>query len=174
MSKQLIEIDTELSADGFKSVCDLAPGQLEALISLENYFAALAGGNQSAQVSVKVGAVQATATIVSSGTAADSETMRLCNQVLTAKTSGADPVSGEFNISATPATQASSIALAINSVVALQPFVSAIAEADTVIVTAKVPGALGNGLECINVDLDNVTVNAFSGGSDGTTYVIND
>jgi len=174
MSKQLIEIDTSLSAAGFKSVCDLAPGQLESIISLENYFAALAGGNQSAQVTVKVGTVQATATIVSTGTAANNETMRLCNVVLTAKTSGAVPASGEFNISATPATQAANIALAINSVVALQSYVTALASSGTVTVTSKIPGTIGNALECIDVNLANVAVNAFSGGSDGTTYVIND
>lgn len=174
MSKQLIEIDTELSADSFKSVCDLAPGQLEALVQLENYFGSVAGGSQSAQITVKVGAVQASASITSTGTAANNETMKLCNQAITAKTSAADPVLGQFNISATPATQATSIALAINSMPELVPYVSALAEAGVVTLTAKVPGAFGNGLECVDVNLANVTVAGFSGGSDGTTYIIND
>ncbi len=170
MSKQLILIDTNLTADGFKSVCSMAAGPIEALQSLENYVVALEGGNQSADVTAKVGAVSATATITSTGTAANNETMKLANQTITAKTSAAVPANGEFNISATPATQAASIALAINSVVALQGIVSAVAVEGVVTVTAAIPGKASNGLECADVNLANVTVAGFSGGSDGTEY----
>ena len=172
MSKQLILIDTALSTDSFKAICPMAAGPIEGLQALENYIVALEGGNQSAAVTAKVGAVSATATITSTGTAANNETMKLANQTITAKTSGAVPASGEFNISATPATQAASIALAINSVVALQGIVSAVAVQGVVTVTAAIPGKASNGLECADVNLANVAVSGFSGGSDGTSYTL--
>lgn len=171
MSLQKIVINTgsSNSANDFKSVCDLSPGQLPALVNLVNYLASVPD-QQQALLTIDVGAVQATATITSTGTAANNETMRICNQVLTAKTSGAVAASGEFNISATPATQATNIAAAINAVVALSGLVSATSNAGVVTVTASSPGINGNGLECIDVNLANVAVTGFSGGSNGTTY----
>lgn len=171
MSLQRLIINTgSLTADGFKSVCDLSPGQLPALQNLENYLGALSGGNQMALLSINVGAVQATASITSTGTATAAQTMKLCNQTLTAKASGAVPADGEFNVSATIGTQATNIAAAINAMPELSGIVTASASLGVVTVTAVVPGVLGNGLECADVDLGNVSVVGFADGSDGTAY----
>jgi hypothetical protein len=111
------------------------------------------------------GPVAATATITSTGSASNSETALVCNQTLTAKTSGAVAANGEFNISGTVGTQAANIAAAINAVVALQNQVSATAALGVVTITAKVPGTIGNGLQ-ISESLTNVTATAFAGGID--------
>lgn len=172
MSKTLILIDTDLSKEGFQSVCPMEAGPLEALQSLENYVVALEGGSQSADVTAKVGAVQASGTITSTGTAGNNETMKICNETLTAKSSGADPEAGEFNVSGTVGTQSANIALAINSMPELKGLVTAVANAGVVTVTAVVPGLMGNGLEMVDVNLANVAVVGFSGGSDGTEYAL--
>lgn len=171
MSLQRIVIDCgDLSADGFKSVCNLAPGQLPAAINLQNYIGALCAGEQMASVSVKVGAVKATATITSTGAAVALETMTLANVTLTAV--AADPGENEFIPSATVGTQASRIAACINASSDLAGIVTAEANAGVVTVSAVVPGLLGNGLQIADVDLSNVAVAAFSGGLDGTSYTL--
>ena len=172
MSLQRIIIDTgSATANDFKSKCDLAPLGLPGLQSLENFIGSIPNQNSSL-LEVKVGAVQATATITSTGTAANNQTMTLCKETLIAKTSSAVPASGEFDISATPATQATNIALAINSLPALAGIVTATSALGVVTVTAVVPGLIGNGLEAVDVDLANVTVVDFSGGTDGTSYTL--
>ena len=169
MSLQRIVINTgSLTANGFKSVCDLSPDQLPALQNLVNYLSSVPD-QQAALLSINVGAVQASATITSTGSAVNNETMSLLNVTLTAKTSGAVAASGEFNISATPATQAANIAAAINAVSTLSGKVTASSALGVVTVTAVVPGLIGNGLQ-ISESLSNVTVAQFSGGSDGTAY----
>lgn len=170
MSLQRLIIDAPESADQFKSICDLAPGKREGATALAAYLESLSGGVRSANVKAQVGAVQATATITSTGTAANDETMKLANQTLTAKTSSAVPADGEFDISATPATQAANIAAAINAMPELAGIVTAEAEAGVVTVTSTIPGIVGNAIECADVDLANVTVAGFSSGSDGTSY----
>ncbi len=111
------------------------------------------------------GPVAATATITSTGTATNSETMLVCNQTLTAETSGADPTLGQFNISGTVGTQAANIAKAINQLPALKNQVSATSSLGVVTVTSLVPGTIGNGLQ-ISESLTNVTATAFAGGTD--------
>lgn len=171
MSKQLILIDTDLSTDGFKSVCPMEAGPVEGLQSLENYVVALEGGNQMADVTAKVGAVGASATFtVSSTGSANGQEGTLLNQTLSAVTSGADPAAGEFNINATPATQAASMVLAIQAILGDQLTVSR--NGAVVTVTSKIPGALSNGLQIAAGDLANVAVAQFSGGSDGTEYTL--
>lgn len=172
-SKMVLIVDSDLSADGLESVVNLAPGQLDAVQSLENYLGAVSGGNQSADLTVNQGAVSASGTITSTGTATAAQTMKIANETLTAVASGADPAVGEFNVSATVGTQATSIALAINSMPELSGIVTAVANAGIVTVTAVVPGVVGNGIELVDVDLGNVTVAAMSGGSNGTQYVLN-
>jgi hypothetical protein len=117
------------------------------------------------------GPVAATATITSTGSAVNNETMLLCNQTLTAKTSGAVAASGEFNISGTVGTQAANIAAAINAVPALQKSVTALAALGVVTVTAIGPGTVGNGLQ-ISESLTNVTIAAFSGGTDANVVTL--
>lgn len=172
MSFQVITIETLQSADSFKSDCNLAPGDLPALQNLENYIGGVSGGNYPSKIDALVGAVKASGTITSTNTAGNNETMKVANQTITAKTSGAVPANGEFNISATPATQAASIALAINSLPALSGIVTASASLGVVTVTAVVPGVVGNGIELADVDLANVTVVGMSGGSNGTSYSV--
>lgn len=172
MSLMRIVLDSPLSADGLKSVCDLSPGQLPALNNLEKYLGGVSGGNYMANLIVLQGAVKATGSITSTGTSANNETMTICGQTLTAKTSGAVAADGEFNISATVGTQAASIALAINSMPELVGICSAEALAGVVTVSAAVPGLIGNGLVMVDVNLGNVTVAGFSGGSDGTSYTL--
>lgn len=171
MSFQRLIIESPLTADGFKSVCNLAPGQLDALQSFENYLGAVSGGNESAKLSFQVGAVKATATIVSTGAATAAQTMTILNVTLTAVAS--DPGQNEFVPSGTVGTQAANIAAAINASDDLAGKVTATALAGTVTVASVVPGLIGNGLQIADVNLANVAVNAFSGGADGTSYTLN-
>jgi phage tail sheath gpL-like len=171
VSLQRIVIDTELSADGFKSVCDLAPGQLVAVQNFENYIAAIAGGNQSAILSFQVGAVQAAGTLTFASTGpTNTQTCSILNVTFTAVTSGA--TGNQFNISATPATVAANLAAAINASANLTGKVTATSELGVVTITCVVPGAVGNGLALSAGTLSNTTAGAFAGGSDGTSYVI--
>lgn len=171
MSLQTIVMDTDVSAVGFQSVCDLSPGQLPALQNLQNYLSGLSGGNQAAILSINVGAVQATATITSTGTATAAQTMTLFNVTLTAVASA--PAANQFVVSATPATQAANIAAAINASASFTGRVTATSAAGVVTVRAVMPGVVGNGLQIANVNLGNVTVAGFSGGSNGTSYTLN-
>ncbi len=110
-----LTIDSNGTAADFKSQCNLAPGGLVAANNFHNYIGGLIGGAIiGADLAFEVGPVQATATITSTGTATAAQTMTLCNVVLTAKASGAVAADGEFNVSATVATQATNIAAAIN------------------------------------------------------------
>jgi hypothetical protein len=166
-----IVLESPLTAAQFKSVCDLAPGQLPALNNLLDYLGAAAGGNQSASLTFNVGAVYATAAITSTGTATAAQTMTLANITLTAIAPGT-PAENEFVVSATVGTQAANIAACINASTDLAGIVTATSLAGVVTVTSVVPGAIGNGLQIVDVNLGNVTVAAFSGGLDGTAYTL--
>lgn len=172
MSLILLQIDSNGTANDFKSECNLSMGGLDAANSFVDYIAGLTGGNMiGASLGFKVGAVQASATFTVSGAgSANGQSGSLLNVALDAVTSGADPDAGEFNISATPATQAASMVLAINAV--LGDKVLASSNLGVVTITSLVPGVLGNGLEISAGDLANVAVGAFAGGTDGTEYTI--
>jgi hypothetical protein len=116
------------------------------------------------------GPISATATITSTGTASNNETMLLCNQTLTAKTSGAVAANGEFNISATPATQATNIAAAINAVAALSGVVTATSALGVVTVTAVAPGITGTA--CRSRNLSQRDGSRFSGGVNATVVTL--
>ena len=175
MAFQTLILETDQTADSFRSVCDLKPLKLTALNNFVNFCSGVTGGLYSAKFTFYTGAVKATGTIVSAaGGAANDETMTLLGQTITAKTSGAVLASGEFNISATAATQAASIAAMINAVVAFSGIISAaVTSGGTVTVTSEVPGVIGNGLFMVDVNLANTTVTSFAAGSNGTAYVIN-
>ncbi len=131
------------------------------------------GSAPSIAISIQGQAVAASGTITSAGAATNNQTMTVCGQTLTAKTSGAVAANGEFNLSATVGTQATNIAAAINAVVALSGIVSASAALGVVTVTAGVKGIIGNGLIMANVDLANVTVVSFaSGAADATAKTL--
>lgn len=173
MSKQLIIIDTNLTTDGFKSVCPLAAGPVEGLQSLENYIVALEGGNQSADVTAKVGAVSASATFtVSSTGSVAAQAGSLLNITLTGRASA--PAANEFVVSTTPSVQATNMAAAINASTSLNTKVTAVAVGAVVTITSKIPGVMSNGLQISAGTLANVAVGAFANGSDGTSYTLCD
>lgn len=171
MSLTRLVISTELSADGFKSVCSLAPLGLDAVNNFHNYIGGVTGGNYPASLSFNVGAVKAAGTITFSSTGpTNNQTCTIGNVTFTAKTSGA--TGNQFNISATPATVAANLAAAINASASLSGIVTATSLLGVVTITAAVPGTLGNGIQLANVDLSNAVFVALSGGSDGTAYSI--
>lgn len=170
MSLQRIVIETPLTATQ-----DAANLRLNGTGSWRNVFALLswlrgfAKGTRRGNMKVKVGTVQATATITSTGAAVAAETVTVANIVLTAVASGAVPANGEWNVSATPTVQAASIALAINSIATLTGKVTATSALGVVTITSVVPGLMGNGLQ-ISEAATNVTNTAFVSGTDGTAY----
>lgn len=101
---------------------------------------------------------------VTAGGSSDAETCSVAGVTLTAKTSGAVPANGEFNISATVATQATSMALAINSVAALSGIVTGSSALGVVTITAATKGLVGNGLQ-LSESLSNCTATAFAHGA---------
>jgi hypothetical protein len=171
MSLIRLILNSNGTAADFKSQCPLAVGGHDAINNFNSYVAGVnAGELASADFDFNVGAVQATATIVSAATAVAAETMSLLNVTLTAV--AADPAANEFVVSATPATQAANIAACINASASFAGKCSAaVTSGGTVTVTAVVPGLLGNGLQ-ISESLTGVTVTQFANGSDGTAYSI--
>lgn len=169
MSLQRLVINTSLTSAGFKSWCDLAPGQLPALNNFADYVGAVLGGNQSALFSFNVGAVQATGLVTFTGAPSADETVTICNVVFTAKASGA--TGNQFNIGGSITATALNLATAINASSSLSGIVTASPNVGVVTLTAVVPGTMGNGLG-LSETLSNATVTAFSGGTDGTAYSI--
>lgn len=166
-----IVVTSDLTAAGFKSVCDLAPGQLPALNNLVDYLGGVAGGNYMASLACKVGAVQAYGTLtVATGGSTAAQTCTICNVTFTARASGA--TGNEFNVSATAATQATNMAAAINASSNLTGKVTATASLGVVTITSVVPGLMGNGLQLSAGNLGNVTAGAFANGTDGTAYTL--
>lgn len=129
-------------------------------------------GAQLSYTKISTGSVQATATITSTGAAVAAETITVANVVLLAVASGAVAANGEWNVSATVATQAANIAAAINAVPALSGIAQATSALGVVTVTAVQPGKSGNGMQ-ISEAATNVTATAFASGSDGSQVAIN-
>lgn len=140
--------------------------------NLDKMIGDMIDGSQRSYTKISTGSVQASAAFTSTGSASNNETASVLNQTLTAKTSGAVPANGEFNISGTVAVQAANIALAINSLATLVGKVTATSALGVTTVTAVQPGVSGNGFQ-ISESLTNVTVSQFSAGSDGTQVAIN-
>ncbi len=173
MSLQRLIINSDLSAVGFKSVCDLSMGGLDAANHFMDYIGGLTGGNFMALLSFAVGAIQASGTITVTSTGpTNGQTCTIAGVTFTAKTSGAVPANSEFDISATPATVAANIVTAINATVALSGVVSATSALGVVTVTAAIPGTVGNGIVIVNVNLSNTSFVTLANGDNGTTYSI--
>lgn len=172
MSLVRLVIDSNGTADDFKSQCNLAMGGLPAANNFVDYVAGLTGGcRMGADLAFKVGAVQAAGTLtVATGGSANNETCTILNVTVTGKT--ASTANNEFTISATAATQATNMAAAINASTTLAGKVTATAALGVVTITAVVPGLLGNGLQLSAGTLANVTAGAFASGTDGTAYNI--
>jgi len=172
MSFQTIKIDFDGTAADFKSVCSLQAGGLDACQSLENFFGALCGGNQMAALDVNVGAEKATATLtVSAGGSTAAQAGTIANITLTGV--AATPDENEFVVSATAATQAANMAAAINASSDLAGIVTAEADGGVVTLTAVTPGIVGNAIEISVGNLANVVAAGFTGGDNGTEYIVN-
>lgn len=170
-SLQRLVITSDLTAAGFKSVCDLAPLQLPAANNFIDYLGGVCGGNYMAKLEFKVGAVQATGTLtVSAGGSTNNQACTIGNVTLTGKTSST--ANNEFSISATAATQAANMAAAINASTTMAGIVTATAALGVVTITSVVPGLLGNGLQLSAGNLANVSLGAFASGADGTSYTV--
>lgn len=171
MSLQLLKITSaNTKAQIENSVINLQQGSQACLQSYENYFAGINGGEARALINVYVGAVQAAATLTSTGAATATETFILANVTFTAVASGA--TGNQFNVSGTVATQAANIAAAINASTNLAGIVTATSALGVTTITAVLPGLMSNGLQ-ISEGLTNVTLAAFSGGLDGDTLAVN-
>lgn len=171
MSLVRLILNSDLSADGFKSVCDLSPGQLPALNNFIDYCGGLSGGNYMGLMEFDVGAVQASGSLrCAAGGSTAAQACTVLNVTLTAIDPGT-PSMNQFVVSATAATQAQNMVDAINSSTDLNTKVVATRVNGDVVITSLVPGVMGNGLQLSAGNLSNVTVqSAFSGGSDGTSY----
>lgn len=171
MSKQLLIIDTNLTTDGFNSVCNMAAGPIEGLQSLENYIVALEGGNQSADVTAKVGAVSAIATYTFTGQPTAAQTCTVGNLVLTAV--AGTPSSTQFQIGGTVSATALNLATTIILNFPNTFTINVDPTPGRINLIATVPGISGNALGLSLGNLSNVTLNQnFSGGSDGTSYTL--
>lgn len=144
-------------ADDLEATVDLDPGDSRtALKNLINYLQAMLGGRKSGTLGIRTGLAYATATLtVSSTGSVNDETMTIAGITFTAKTSGA--TGNQFNISSTPATQATNMANAFNASSDLAGIVTAEAAGAVVALTSVVPGLVGNGLE-ITESLTNVAL----------------
>jgi hypothetical protein len=172
MSLQRLVINTgNLSADGFKSVCNLAPGQLPALENFVNYLSGMPD-QYNGLLSFQVGAVQAVGslTVATGGSVAD-QACTILNVTLTGKASST--ANNQFSVSATAATQAQNMVNAINASTDLAGKVTAARNGAIVVITSLVPGLMGNGFQLAAGNLANVTLSAaFTGGLDGTAYAL--
>jgi hypothetical protein len=171
MSLQRLIINSDLSAVGFKSVCDLSMGGNDALNNFADYIGGLLGGNYMALLSFAVGAVQASGTVTFASTGpTNGQTCTIAGVTFTAVTAGA--TGNQFNISATPATVAANLVTAINASTSLSGIVTASSVLGVVTITSVVPGTIGNGIVIANVNLSNTTFVTLSGGDNGTAYSI--
>lgn len=171
MSLQRLIINSDLTAAGFSSVCDLSPLQLPAANNFLDYIGGLCGGNYMALLSFQVGAVQATGLLtVSAGGSANDQAGTILNVTLTGKT--ASTANNEFTVSATASVQAANMAAAINASTSLAGKVTATAALGVVTITSVVPGLMSNGLQLSAGNLANTVATAFAGGSDGTGYSV--
>ncbi len=129
------------------------------------------GAAPSVAISVEGQAVAAYGLLtVAAGGSSNGETCVVANTTLTAKTSGAVAANGEFNISATAATQAASMVLAVNAVAALSGIVTAANVLGVVTITAVQKGLGGNGLQ-LSEGLTNVAATAFAHGAADATAI---
>lgn len=150
----------------------MAPGSLPALNNIVDFLAGLAGGERiGALLTWKVGAIQASGTIVQTSTgAANSQTCTILGVTFTALTSGHVSTEATWNRNNTVATSATNLAASINEYAPFTGIVTALASSGTVTITCVVPGLVGNGLVMANVNLANTTITSFASGTDGTAY----
>lgn len=159
----LDQLDPQPNADSPNSLDRLAR-YIDGLANSAFYYTTVIEG---------VGAIQATATYTVTSTGpTNGQVGTLVNQNLTAKTSGAVPANGEFNINASPTVVATGIALAINSLAGTSALVTATSALGVVTITAKHAGSTGNGLQISAGNWSNVAAGAFAGGTGGTVVTL--
>jgi len=167
-----IVLETGLSAAQLGSYIKWADSK-QGATDIASFLIGMAGGLRSGKLLIKAGAARATSTLtVSAGGSANNETCVIAGVTFTAKTSGA--VGNQFNISATAATQAASMALFFNASPSLAGIVTASAVLGVVTLTAVVPGKAGNAMS-ITEDLGNTVLVTFATsntGTEGTAYTI--
>jgi len=168
-TKILIELDVDLSeteVNARLAAAD-APTKLQQLFNFMQRIRASilpATIKQGVATDGEVSLVKAVSTItVATGGSENDQTMVICGVTFTGKTSGA--TGNQFNVSATAATQAENMRAAIAGSANLAGIVTATRSGAVVTLTSVVPGKQGNGLECRNVNLANVTVAGFSTGA---------
>lgn len=103
--------------------------------------------------------------VVTHANLADGDTIVVCRQTLTAKSSGADGTT-QYNIGANATADADSLAACINANTTLSKYVSATAATGTVTVTAKMKGAWGNLLSITSSD-NAFAITNFASGTGG-------
>jgi hypothetical protein len=174
-SKQTLILSLPDSAASFTSSMGIStattPSPHQGITGLINYLKAIQGGIRSGSITLYAGSVQNTAVITVTGAASNDETMVVCGVTFTAKTSGA--TGNEFNLSATPTTQATNMVTAFNASSDLTGIVTASNVAGVITLTAVVPGKVGNAL-VVTESLSNCTVTTTfatsAAGSNGDIY----
>ena len=135
---------------------------------ISDFLFAIAKGAYRGTVEVCTTAVRATATLTIAGDPTAGDTFVVCGVTFTARAAGA--TGDEFNITAGNNTaMAAAAAAAVNASAStdVTGAVTASSALGVLTFTAKVPGAIGNGL-VLTESMDNTTRVDFAGGSDGT------
>lgn len=171
-SKTTMVLSVPVSAATFKDKVRLmASSGRQSFARLASYLEAIAGGPYAGSMSVAQGAVQAYGSLTIDSRPTADKVVIIANVTLTAKASGANGTT-QFDTSATDSVTATNLAACINANTTLNKIVSAAADGDAVVVTAIVPGVVGNGLQ-LSTDATEITpVAAFANGSNGTLVTI--
>jgi hypothetical protein len=165
-TKILVELTVDLSATEVSQrlAAEGAHNKLQALDNFIKRVKASIVPADIAQGSEEDGEVvleKATGTVtVSAGGSAADETINICGVTFTAKASGA--AGNQFNVSATAATQAENMRVAIAASADLAGIVTVARTNAVLTLSAVVPGVQGNALQLANVDLANVAVSSFT------------
>ena len=175
MSLQTITLNVPDSAASFTSIARLVTGvgAHEGLTGLIHYLTAINGGLKSGTTTLYTGAVQGTAVLTVTAAAVNNETMVVCGVTFTAKTSGA--VGNEFNLNATPTTQATNMVTAFNASPDLTGIVTAANVAGVITLTAALAGKVGNALVVTESLTGTVVTTSFATaatGTNGTIYTL--
>jgi hypothetical protein len=138
-----------------------------------NYLKRLLHGDSAGSLSFYTGAAKGTAVLTVTGAAVADETLVVCGVTFTAKAAGA--TGNQFNLNATPTTQATNMVTAFNASSDLTGIVTASNVAGVITLTAAVAGKLGNAL-VVTEGLTNTalttTFAAAATGSNGTIYTV--
>jgi hypothetical protein len=150
----------------------LAGDKQTSINNFINYLKRIRDGQSYGSLLFQSGAVQAQATLTSTGIATATETFTLQGVVFTARAGGA--AGNEFNVSAVVATQATNIAAAINASTDVNPYFIATSLAGVVTIKVIQPGVLGN-IYTLTETLTNVALSNFvtqATGSNGTAITV--